>query len=196
MKLVGVGGLVIASSLAHADALSPSTPIPEPTPDPAAMRASEANLESIAWRSGTMFSAAFGGSLTLGDSVGSGGAVSLRIGRVANPDLLVTLELVTSVSLVQIGDATLTNQASSFLVGLQYYVNSSLWVRGGAGLGGYRPGKPPSDTHIGLSSGVGAGIDIARWRHVILDVELVTASLVHRHGILATGALCLGLSFN
>ena len=66
-------------------------------PDPTATAAGDANLESTARRQGTNLTLGFGGGFSLGfgidGSVGRGGSGSLRLGQVATPRVVLTLEL-------------------------------------------------------------------------------------------------------
>ena len=134
--------LVAVAGVASADDVPPTKP-----PDPSAVQAGEANLESNAARQGLVFTFAPGGAITLGfgvnDSTGTGGGASLRIAHVATPRALVTLEIVGSALFHQVtmgmGDAavtdTFTNQFTSFLVGVQAYANPALFVRFSAEIG-------------------------------------------------------------
>src|SRR5512139_310917 len=103
-----------------------STAAADDKPDPAAVQAGEANLESNAPRKGLVFTFAVGGGITLGfgvnDSTGTGGAGILRLAHVATPRSLVTLEIVGSALLHQVqegmGDTaettTYVNQVTNF----------------------------------------------------------------------------------
>lgn len=177
--------------------------------EPALDRVGEANLETTASRKTLMATLAAGGSITFGvgidDVGGNGGAGSLRLGRVATPRALATLEISGTATLHRPAkDAPLaTNNASGVLAGLQYFVGPSLWVRGGVGVGTYRAEQSDLDGtgtviahRVAYGAGFlgGAGVELARFRHVSLGLETFVLSLVTRDGDITTGAFLLDVS--
>src|SRR5690242_6834484 len=84
--------VVLLAARAHADPV-PAKAEPDPEPDSEAERAGDANLEPLDKRQGLVFGISIGPSLTFGADVGTGGAVSLRVGHVATPRLVFQLEL-------------------------------------------------------------------------------------------------------
>ncbi len=192
--LAGVACLA-CGGLAHAD---------EGAPDPAATAAGDANLESTARRKGMSVTFAAGGGLTFGlgiaDSVGRGGAAALRLGHVATPRTVLTLELV-GVALFHAVQTTSgmterrTNRDSNLLVGGQYFVNSALWVRGAVGLGVYRADSVADDTTlIGPAGALGAGVDVLRWKRVALGLEIMSIGMLNKDGVLSSNAVMLNAS--
>src|SRR5688572_4792418 len=89
--VLGLAGLAIAGVARAAPAAPQDT-----APDRAAIDAADANLEPTIRRRGTTFTLALGGGLMAGfgiaGSVGRAGSVSLRLGQVATPRLVLTLE--------------------------------------------------------------------------------------------------------
>lgn len=175
-------------------------------PDPAAERAGDANLESKEHRTGLTFAGSLGGSITLGfginDSVGRGGAVSLRLGRVATPQTVITFELAFDAVLHQpagMNKSLATNTNTDILAGAQYYVNPSFWIRGGGGLGIYQArdvtlstGAQGSLQLIGPAALAGFGIDFVRVKWAVFGFEGKVSAMASNQGVLM--ALALGLS--
>jgi len=185
-----VVALVLAGGVVHAD------------PDPAAEEAaSESNLESRSPREGTTFSAAAGGSFALGfgidDSVGRGGAVSLRLGHVMTPSSVLLLELEGASQFHRIAmDNVVHNDDVHALVGAQYYTNPSLWIRGGVGYGGYTLVQASGTTKLGGVAAVfGIGLDILRRHYFVLGLEAFTTGTINKDGVITSSALCVGLSY-
>ena len=205
-RSAAIAGLVAAAAPAHAEA--PASP-----PDPAALEAGDANLESTAHRQGMTFAASIGGGLLLGfgikDSVGRGGSVSLRLGHVATPRTVISLEFAITAALHRpAATATMpstikTDTNAELLLGAQYYVDPSLWVRGGAGAGTYqRRGVVVSKvdlgdvTLIGGAALFGAGVDLARFKWAVLDIEFATSAMICSDGVLASAAIGFGVAFD
>ncbi len=210
MKLALVGLLVATPAWAETK--------PEPKPDPAAVQAGEANLESQATRKGLVFTFAAGGGITLGfgvrDSTGTGGAAVVRLAHVATPRTLVTLEIVGGGLLHQVKEGmgvdaqttTYVNQVTNLLVGAQIYANPALWFRIAGGFGRYfgdhvtlesKPGQPRMIGDIRLAGpalSVGAGVDFVRLKRVRLGVELLTTGMINREGMLSSGGFLFGIS--
>jgi hypothetical protein len=194
--------LALAGSAAADPAPAPAETKPA-TPDRLAEdQAREANLESIAPRDGVTFSAALGGSLFIGSgAVGKGGALSLRLGHVATPSIVLTFELTGGAFIHAVSNGkTLQDGEANLLAGAQYYANPSLWIRGSGGVGIYTrnqevtPTMTSSRTLVGPAGAVGVGIDLVRKRYWVLGIEAFTVATIHRDGVLAISGLCLGLS--
>ena len=192
----------------------------EDKPDPAAVQAGEANLESTATRQGFVFTFAVGGAVTLGfgvnDSTGTGGAGVIRLAHVATPRTLVVLEITGSGLLHQVQEGmgsdaetkTYVNQVTNFLVGAQIYANPALWFRIAGGIGRYfgdevllasAPGTPQRRGDIKLAGpvgSVGAGIDFVRLKRVRIGAELLGTGMINREGVLSSGGFLIGLSID
>lgn len=171
----------------------------ESSPDPAAVAAGEANLESQAKRRGLTFGVSFGPSVTIGGGTGTGGAASFKLGQVATPRTVIAFELNGSAQRrkVAMGDIA-TNTISSFTVGAQYWVGPSLWIRGLGGIGFHHCDRCDSDLsdrdRVGLAGSAGLGIDLARARGVVLGLEGYGVSQLNRDGLLTTLVFALSLS--
>ena len=164
---------------------------------------SEANLDTKAPRTGITLSAAFGPSFGVGfgidGSVGTGGALTLRLGHVITPKSVLTLELVGASQLHQAAmeGATLHNDDLRLIVGAQYYAQPSLWVRFGGGYGSYHEdfgGDKGDRTLRGVAGLVGFGLDLARFGHWVIGSEFFTAGTITKDGLMTSSALCLGVS--
>jgi len=154
MKAVVV--VCVLATAAHADN-KPSPPDPD-TED----AAGEKNLESNAPRAGVTFSASVGAGITMGDGVGRGEAFSFRIGHVATPSSVLTLEL-TGGSLFhqQIGATTVYhNDYVGLMAGGLHYVSGSFWIRGAGGLATYTidSGDTMEYTRVDLVTGNFQGV--------------------------------------
>jgi hypothetical protein len=188
---------VVLGTIAHA----------EPAPDPAVAAAGEANLESTARHEGLDLTLALGGGLTLGigiaDSVGRGGAGSLRIGHAATPRSVLTLELAGvalfhAVKTTTGETTTRTNNDSNLLIGAQYFVHPALWLRVAVGFGIYRAeavGPSADDVRLmGPSGAVGAGFDLVRWRRAAIGLEMISIGMINREGLLSSNGFMLDVS--
>lgn len=202
--LAALAGIAAGAGAARADAPAPPT-----APDPAAVEAGDANLESTAERHGMTFGASFGGGLMIGfgikDSVGTGGSTSLRLGHVATPRTLVTLETHVTAALHRPAktSAIETNTHAAVLVGAQYYANRSLWVRfaggGGAYLGREVVMSNGTRGDVTLWGGValfGAGVDLARYKWLVLGFEVSTSAMITSDGVLVASSAGFGFAFN
>ncbi|HEU4726980.1 MAG TPA: hypothetical protein VFT22_03805 [Kofleriaceae bacterium] len=178
------------------------------SPDRAVVEAGDANLESVDDRRGVTFSASVGGGLIIGfgidDSVGRGGSVSLRLGHVATRSTVITFELAVTAVLHKQGMSgpTETNTDTNLLAGALHYVNKSLWLRFGGGLGVYQgrkvvlPNGQPGDlTLVGPAALAGVGLDLVRFKYAVLGLEFGTSAMVNREGLLLASATHLGLTF-
>lgn len=192
--------LCATTSLAAAESIVPTAP--EPPPDPAVAAASEANLESRSWRDNIIVTFGVGASFTLGfgieDAVGRGGSTTLRIGKVASPSWLVTLEVSTYALLHSFSNKLYTNTEATLLVGGQYYVRPKLWLRIAGGVGFYRGEMVALETGgrgdqrlAGLASTVGGGLDLKRWGRFGFGLELASTALLTRDGLLSSNGMLL-----
>jgi hypothetical protein len=189
--------LVVAAlaSVAHADDKA------DPT---AAAAADEANLESNAPRAGMTFSVAIGAGITMGDGVGRGPALSFRVGHVATPSTVLTLEL-TGGSLLHEESAPmgngpiLHNDFIGLMAGGLYYVSGSFWIRGASGLATYTIDTGSGTTnkaHLGITGVGGLGLDFVRWHYLVLGIETFSqVAIVGTRGLMLNTGLCLGLTY-
>lgn len=213
-RAVVVAGLA-AASVARADApgakptptAAPVAAASEP-PDSAATDAADANLESTATRRGMTLAAAVGGGFIAGfgfdNSVGRGGAVAFRIGRVATPRTVITLELDIAVLLHKRSDSSPVdaNTNAELFAGAQYFVSSGLSLRLGGGFGAYtargiidamNPMMTRDDTTIGPALLGGIGVELARIKWAVIGLEATTTAMINS-GVLLGSSLKLGLS--
>jgi hypothetical protein len=207
VRLAVVAGLV-ATTLARADTPRPqppaaAAPASEPA-DPAADEAGDANLESTADRTGMTLAVAVGAGLIAGfgieDSVGRGGALSLRLGRVATPHTVITFEFDGAAALHKptMNASTETNSNVDLLAGAQYYASPSLWLRAGAGVGIYQARGvllTGDRTTIGPAVLGAIGVDIARLKWAVFGIEAGTSAMIN-NGVLFGSSLKLGLAFD
>jgi len=194
------------ATTAAAQAATPAASSDEP--DPAVAEAAEANLELTEHRRGLTFSGAIGGGLVIGfgikDSVGRGGSLSLRLGHGATRRTVITFELGITAVLHKQGtnNAIETNTNSNLLAGAQYYVNTSLWVRLGGGIGVYQGRQVALSAGIGNLTLVGpaalggVGLDLLRVRSAVLDFEIGASAMLNSQGVLVASGANLGLSFD
>jgi hypothetical protein len=205
---LAVAGVLAAAGVARADAPAAAS---EP-PDPAVEEAGDANLESTAHRSGVTLSGSVGGGMIVGfgidDSAGRGGAISVRLGHVATPRTVVVLGVDVTLALHQPkGEGVQANSDTNLLVGAQHYVDPSLWLRFGGGVGVYQrkrivvgvvDGREQlgDRTLVGPAALAGIGLDIARFKWAVLGIEAATTAMVNRDGVLLASHLNLGVSFD
>jgi len=198
------------ATLAHADAPKPPAAPSDGAPDPAVQDAADANLESTENRRGLTFAGSIGGGLILGfgikDSIGRGGSVSLRLGHVATRHTVITFELGVTAALHKppgMMSSTETNTDTNLLAGALHYVNPSLWLRLGGGVGVYQgrqvalsSGGIGNVTLVGPAVLGGAGVDLLRLKFAVVGIEVRTSAMVNRDGVLVASGLNLGLSFD
>ena len=203
-------GALVAAVLASPPARAEDRPAAarEPAPDPAALEAGDANLESIALRKGFIFTLALGGSLSVGlgmdNATGQGGALTLRLARVANARTVFATELVGSALFFSVNGSLYQTNATSFLIAGQYYLNPALWIRGAAGLGRYAGGELRMGDAIfrerfrllGPAGSAGAGIDIVRLKRLRASVEFCSTAMFNRDGVLSSNGFLVGLSID
>ena len=186
----------------------PALSFADDTPAPAASRIGDANLESVQPRSGTTLSLSFVPDVVVGTGTaadtGTGGGISARVGQVAAPDTIVTLELTGGAVLVHraIDKKIYQNSTFNLAVGAQRYFADSLWVRLAGGLGNYtrrgqfdRVGTPAPDESLTGPVGVfGVGIDAVRVHKWVVDLEVCATFLLERHGVTAVSGLGVGFA--
>lgn len=191
-------------------AIVPLSAAAETEPEREAERAAEANLQSLDKRKGFTGSVTLGPSFTLGKGTGTGGMLSFRVGQVATPDIVITFELTGAAQFREVSrgpDKTdlVANSATSLLVGGQYWVGPSLWLRAAFGFGSHKCSECKSvqgqvaleDVHSpGLAGAVGGGVDILRFKGFVLAVELASINILHAEGMVSTNALSAALSFD
>jgi hypothetical protein len=180
--------LLLAAGVAHAD------------PDPHAVEsASEANLETKAPRAGTTFAAAIGGGLIISNGqTARVPTLSLRLGHVATASTVVFAELVggTYAHKAAVMSDTRIDSQVSFLIGAQVYIAPSVWLRGGGGVGTHNVDDGTGITpHGGLPGVGGAGVDLVRWKYLVLGVEGFYTGTFAKGGYTSLGGLSLGLSY-
>jgi hypothetical protein len=202
--------------LRHALVLMPLASVASAEPaeskaDPAAARAADANLETLEKRRGLTLGVMVGPSLTFGADVGTGGALTLRMGQVATPSTVVSFELNGAAVFHRVEDPAdpdapgrlVANSNSSLLAGVQYWVNPSLFLRAGAGIGNYHcnecgapdaSGMRRTDKYAGVAGGIGAGIDVVRWGSLVVALEVHSVTLFTVDGMLSNNSL--GLAFS
>jgi hypothetical protein len=194
-----------ATATAAAAAAPAAAPAPAP-PDPAALEAGEANLESTALRRDVILTLGLGGAFSIGlgmdNATGSGGALTLRLAHVANARAVFSAELVGSALFFKVLDSLYQTNVQSFLLSGQYYVNEALWLRAGLGLGRYG-----ADDHrvgelvvrerfrlAGPAGSAGAGVDIVRLKRFRASLELCSTAMLNSKGVLLSNAILLGFS--
>jgi hypothetical protein len=141
----------------------------------------------------------------ISDSVGRGGALSLRLGRVATRRTVITIEADASVTLHTHGPGapTKANNDTGVFAGAQYYASPWLSLRLGAGVGvyterGLRPAGtmlPDERTTIGPAVLGGIGVDFARVKWAVFGVEASTWAII-TSGVLLASSLKLGVAFD
>jgi hypothetical protein len=203
-------GALAAAVLASTPAWAESTPAVarEPLPDPAAVEAGDANLESIALRKGFIFTLALGGALSVGfgmdNATGQGGAVTLRLAHVANARAVFATELVGTALFFSVARRVYRTDTTSLLIAGQYYINPALWIRGAAGLGRYAGEQLRVDDIIfrerfrllGPAGSAGAGIDLVRLKRLRASIEFCSTAMINRDGVLSSNGLLVGLSID
>ena len=185
MRIAAIALVTIAGlQLAHADGKDDDRPDPEPAAD----RAANANLESVEHRRGVVFSAALGPSLTFHGNTGTGGTLALKVGHVATPRAVFTFLIGGGAQPHRVGtDGDLVaNNVTYALAGAQYWLTGSVWVSLGAGGGTFHCNQCidkttmiPKDTkHAGIASGAGAGVDLVRFKGMVLGLEIYSILLL------------------
>jgi hypothetical protein len=197
----------LATGVARAEPARPAA-ARESEPDPAVQDATDANLETTESRSGLTFTASLGGGLTAGfgitDSVGRGGALSLRLGHVATRHTVITFELTGTASLHKAAtmSSTKANTDVNLLAGAQYYVNRSLWLRAAGGVGVYTRrdvrdvGGNRDITLVGPTALGGLGFELLRFKLAVLGFEFNASAMISSDGLLIASVAGLDLAFD
>lgn len=189
----------------------------DPAIDPAALDAGEANLESTADRQGMIFTSALGAAFSVGigmpNATGQGGAITLRMGRVASPRSVVGVELVGNALFADVdgseAGSLYRTDATNLLVFGQYYAKRALWLRLGLGAGRYAgeryavTGPDMSEILVrprrrlaGPAGSLGAGVDVLRVKRFRMSLEFSATSLLNRDGVVLSNAFLLGLTYD
>jgi hypothetical protein len=160
--------VVAFATVARADTPKPAVEVAA-KPDPIAdVEGREANLEPQEPRKGLTFAGSVGGSITIGDGVGRGPALSLRLGHVATRKTIITFELSGTSALHQTTTQTKSDSNFGLFVGAQRYTSGSFWLRTAGGptvlVKNLETDGTGGDPPIGGLGGlVGGGLDLARW---------------------------------
>lgn len=200
--MIARAGVVVAIAIA-----TPALADPSAAPDPRAIAAAEdANLVSNAPRTGTVLSISLGGGLVLGGNaagdtgVGRGPSASFRVGHVATRDTVITFELTGGSRLHAAGvsgSPLYHDDDYNLMAGALVYVLPSVWLRGAGGLSVITFDSSMGTTpHAGIAGLGGIGVDIARWRQVVLGLEgWGLTSIVGARGVVFDSGLCVGLTY-
>ncbi len=178
-----------------------------PDPEPAAERAANANLESIEHRRGVVLSAALGPSLTFHGNAGVGGTFALKVGHVATPRAVFTFLVGGGAQPHRVGTEgdLVANNVTYALAGAQYWVTGSVWVSLGVGGGTFHCNQCidpdamiPKDTkRAGLASGAGAGVDLVRFKGMVLGLEIFSVLVLPKDDKpVLSGGSALSLAFD
>jgi hypothetical protein len=99
--------------------------------------------------------------------------------------------------------STEINISANVLIGPQYYLKPSLWIRGAGGIGVYLgrevlvEGGMRGDLNlVGPSALFGFGVEIVRFRWVALEFELATCVMASSDGVLWHSNLGFGFTFD
>jgi hypothetical protein len=191
------------------------TPLPPYVPGPpdrhAVAAAEDANVEPEGGRTGMVFAAAVGPAIMIGIKIdekttGTGGGFSFRIGRVANRDTVINLEVCGIVFPYTFTRGTPPNevterrfnQSGIATIGAQTWVAPTFWLRGGVGLASFtsRGNGAQFDTTINRFGGgavAGAGVELVRRRSIALALEFLVNGAIYRNGAVIGGSLGLSL---
>lgn len=207
MRLAAIVLVTIASmSAAVADGDEP----PSTDPDDEATRAGDANLESQAKRRGFLLGASLGPSVTIGKSIGTGtgATLALRLGQVATPRTVIAFELNAGAQVRRVGGVgpdgmgteIRTNSVASFLAGAQFWFGPSIWIRINGGFGVTTCEKCKDGTtdtrRGGLAGGGGLGVDIVRFKGLVLGVEAYNVTQITKDGLQTTLVSALSLTLD
>lgn len=195
----------VAPAVAEQRPQRPPIPAPPPsTPDGAAQaQAEEANVEAPHDRAGFRIGAAIGPAMQLGfgvdESSGTGPGVSVRIGTAASPRFAWLLELAYTAYLAK-NDAfqTTTNTSGLAVLGGQYHLRDSFWLRAGAGLAVFSrrtESGPRNRDFVGVGTVVGGGFDLLRRGGFALSIEVCGTSAIYPDGVILGGFGGLGAMF-
>ena len=211
MRLAIATLVVSLASLAHAD--SPSAPPAPPAPtNPAAkppvkpdevadVESREANLEANDPRSGLTFTFAPGGGTMIGNGVGRGFALSIRLGEVATRRTVITFEFAGTNALHRQSTDGPVLQDSNFglFAGAQTYRTSYLWLRGAGGLtflvrNAMKDGTGGEQPLTGVGGIAGIGFDLLRSGYFVAGLEAMGLASVSSDGFKVQIGVQLNLS--
>jgi hypothetical protein len=171
----------------------------------------EANLEGTGIRSGFAFAGYLGPAIQIGvdmeHATGTGGSFSFRLGRFADRDTLITVELAGTVFPYKFDEGMPPNvihhirynQSTLAAFGAQTYVAPILWIRMALGLAAFTRRdqgamRDSTASHFGGGAVVGAGLEIVRRKSVSLALEfLATGAVYPTDGVILGGGLGLSL---
>jgi hypothetical protein len=211
---LAIAALVVTfASLAHAGpspakpAAAPQTDKP-PNPDEIAdVESQEANLESQEHRKGLTFAVALGGGMTLGDGVGRGGAISIRLGHVATRKTVITFELAGGSAFHRARGSgpdakegpLLQDSNFGLFAGAQRYKDAA-WIRAAGGItflvrNAMKDGSGGEAPITGVGGLIGGGYDFARLRYLTIGFEGFGMASASSDGLRAQVLLGLGLAF-
>jgi hypothetical protein len=187
----------------------PATAFAEDKPDRSVRDSGDANLESDDRHQNKNVTLGLGGGMSVGmgidDANGQGGSISLRLAQMATRRMAFTIEA-TSVILRHRVETTTgmsevnENVDSNVMLGAQFYINRSLWLRTSAGIGVFVAKGIAGDGGVkrdvtlkGPAGLIGAGLDLIRLRRVSFGIEMMTIGMVNREGLLSTGGFLVNL---
>lgn len=181
----------------------------------------EANLEGTGIRSGFAFAGYLGPAIQIGvdmdHATGTGGSFSFRLGRFADRDTIITVELAGTVfpqrfdtcrqnlpPSMPCPEADLVhhlsyNQSTLAAFGAQTYVAPILWIRMSLGFAAFTRReagamRDSTASHFGGGAVVGAGLEVVRRKSVSLALEfLATGAVYPTDGVILGGGLGLSL---
>lgn len=178
----------------------PDPPPPPSPPDPIVESAKYANLESTNRHQGINLTFGLGGGFSVGfgidSAVGRGVTGNLRIATVASEKFAFTAEAVSLTLLHRVeamGAPIKRDQDFNLLIGLQYYVNPTLWLRVAGGIGAYQIADAPKAL-AGPAGLAGGGVDIVRSKRLALGLEFLSVAMLNRDGVLSSNAFLLALN--
>ena len=190
-----------------ANPITPEPPPPAAAPDPVVASSAQHGIESTSRHRGLGLTLALGGGIVVGvgidSSVGRGPSGSGRLSHMAGERWAFNFEVANITLLHQIKatdgtkGSTRTDLGNNVLVGAQLYVNRSLWIRGGGGLGSFQVDNPDSmeDKILpGVTGVLGGGFDIVRFRRAAIGVEMMSLGMLNRDGLLTVTSFMLDLS--
>ena len=196
--------LLLLARTAAADELPPYKP---GKPDKTAVRAGEeSNLDPVGGMRGFTFAISLAAALQLGfgfdeegaQATGTGGGFSFRIGRVADEDTIILVDLAGTVYAYERAGDTKINQSTLLTIGAQTYVAPSLWLRAGAGVTSFinRRKEFSGDRRVDAWGGgivAGAGLELIKRHSVAFGLELLTCAAFYRGGRIFGGGVGLSL---
>ena len=199
----GVAAAEVKGLQDPANPIEPAPPPPPSPPDPIVQQSGMHGVESTARHQGYHVTLAVGGGLSVGigldNSIGRGPSASLRLGRMAGERLAFTVELANITLLRKAGSdgPTRTDLGNNFLIGTQLYVNRTLWLRLGVGVGSFivdNGSMMDKPIFSGPSGVAGGGLDLIRFRRAAIGFEVMSLGMIVNHGLLTNTAFMLDVS--